>query len=34
MILYKPVAKTMRKGKFQLPHSSETAWSILMKFEP
>jgi len=32
-ILYKPMAKSMGKGKLQ-PHSSETAWSILMKFEP
>jgi len=28
----KPIAKLMGKGKFD-PHSSQTAWSILMKFE-
>jgi len=32
-ILYKPMAKSMEKGKFR-PNSSETGWSILMKFEP
>jgi len=30
---YKPMAKSTRKGKFR-PHSCETAWSILMTFEP